>query len=278
MARALAPKPLAVWGVVNELRRAATDERALAVDGARELTAALRRELARGGDEAAIVGAGELDRAAALVYVLAAPASEDDERVLKAARRAKAPVVCVAAAPGVERVPHVLPTDVVRVPPGAGFPLEELARVLARRLGESATPLAARLPVLREAVCRQLIASFSRRNGIVGVAVFLPGADLPVLTLNQIRLVLRIAAAHGVEIDAARLPEVLGVIGAGLGFRTLAREVLGAVPVAGWLLKGAIAYAGTKAVGEAAMRYFARAAASTPGAAHPQRLVPASPE
>ena len=118
--------------------------------------------------------------------------------------------------------------------------------------------------MLREAVCRRLVDSFSRRNGIVGVAVFLPGADLPVLTLNQIRLVLRIAAAHGVEVDAARLPEVLGVIGAGLGFRTLAREALGAVPVAGWLLKGAIAYAGTKAVGEAAMRYFARAAASTP--------------
>jgi uncharacterized protein (DUF697 family) len=74
--------------------------------------------------------------------------------------------------------------------------------------------------------------------------------------------VLRIAAAHGVEIDAARLPEVLGVVGAGLGFRTVAREALGAVPLAGWLVKGAIAYAGTKAVGEAATRSFARAAAT----------------
>jgi uncharacterized protein (DUF697 family) len=264
VARALPLKPLAVWGVVNELRHAATDERALAVDGARELAVALRRELARGGDPAAIVGAGELERAAALVYVLAGPPSEDDERTLKAAHRAKAPVVCVAAAPGLERVPYVLPTDVVRVPPGAGFPLEEVARALAHRLGESATPLAARLPVLRQAVCRELISSFARKNGIVGVAVFLPGADLPVLTLNQIRLVLRIAAAHGVEVDAARLPELLGVIGAGLGFRALARAALGAVPVAGWALKGAIAYAGTKAVGEAAVRYFERAAAATP--------------
>jgi uncharacterized protein (DUF697 family) len=264
VARALALKPLAVWGVVNELRRAATDERALAVDGARELAGALRRELARGGDPAAIVGAGELDRAAALVYVLAAPPTAEDERTLKAAHRAGAPVVAVVAAPEVERVPHVLPTDVVRAGAGAGFPLEEIARVLAHRLGESATPLAARLPVLRGAVCRELISSFSRKNGIVGVAVFLPGADLPVLTLNQIRLVLRIAAAHGVEIDASRLPEVLGVIGAGLGFRTLAREALGAVPVAGWLLKGAVAYAGTRAVGEAAVRYFERAASTPP--------------
>jgi uncharacterized protein (DUF697 family) len=28
------------------------------------------------------------------------------------------------------------------------------------------------------------------------------------------------------------------------------------VPVAGWAVKGGVAYAGTKAVGEAAVRYF----------------------
>jgi hypothetical protein len=42
--------------------------------------------------------------------------------------------------------------------------------------------------------------------------------------------------------------------------------VLGAVPVAGWLVKGAIAYGGTKAIGEAAQRYFAAAAAEQPAA------------
>jgi uncharacterized protein (DUF697 family) len=87
--------------------------------------------------------------------------------------------------------------------------------------------------------------------------VFLPGVDLPVLTLNQLRLVLRIADAHGFELDAQRLPEVLGVIGAGLGFRSVASELLKLVPVAGWALKGAIAYGGTRALGEAAVRYFA---------------------
>jgi hypothetical protein len=184
VARGFPLRPLAVWGVVDELRRAATDERVLAVDGARELAGALRRELARGGDAAALVGAGDLDRAAALVHVLAAPPSEEDERTLRAARRARVPVVCVVAAAEAEHVPYVLPTDVVRVAAGAGFPLGEIANLLARRLGESATPLAARLPALREAVCRELVASFSRRNGIVGVAVFVPGADLPVLTLN----------------------------------------------------------------------------------------------
>ena len=92
--------------------------------------------------------------------------------------------------------------------------------------------------MLREPVCDALIEQFSRQNGIIGVVVFVPGADFPVLTLNQIRLVLRLAAAHGVALDQSRLPEVLATIGAGFGFRTVARQLLGAVPFAGWAVKG----------------------------------------
>jgi len=111
--------------------------------------------------------------------------------------------------------------------------------------------------VLREAVCDHLIASFAKRNAIVAGAVFVPGVDMPVLTLNQIRLVLRIALAHGEPVDSTRAVELLGVVGAGFGMRAVARELLDLVPVAGWALKSAIAYTGTKAVGEAAVRYFA---------------------
>jgi uncharacterized protein (DUF697 family) len=250
----VAKLPLALWSVAKEARLAASQDRALALAGAPELVAALKRELARDGDANALVGPEALDRAAALVYVLVGPPDED---LLKAARRARVPVVCLATGPVADGpIPYVLATDVVHARPGEGFPVGELARVLASRLGEAATPLAARLPVLREAVCNHLVESFARRNGIVGAAVFLPGADLPVLTLNQARLVLRIAAAHGVEIDRERLPEVLAVLGAGFGLRALAREALDVVPVAGWLLKGAVAYAGTRALGEAATRYF----------------------
>ena len=48
----------------------------------------------------------------------------------------------------------------------------------------------------------------------------------------------------------------LGVVGAGFGFRAVARELLDFVPVAGWALKASVAFAGTKAIGEAAVRYF----------------------
>ena len=86
---------------------------------------------------------------------------------------------------------------------------------------------------------------------------------MPVLTVNQVRLILRIADAYGFEIDKERLPEVLAVFGSGFGFRKFARRGAELVPVLGWALKGAVAYAGTRALGEAAMRYFERRAPVT---------------
>ena len=83
------------------------------------------------------------------------------------------------------------------------------------------------------------------------------------LTLNQVRLVLRIADAYGFEIDKERLPEVLAVIGSGLGFRS-ARAADGRCrPRRRLGGEGRLAYAGTRALGEAAMRYFERRAPVT---------------
>ena len=258
--------PLAVYGVLKELREAAQDVGPLAVAGEPLPAAALARELGRGAAPGS-VRQGPPAGASALVYVLAAPPTEEDRGMLKAARRARVPVVVVLAAGELEAdaVPYVPATDVLRAPAdGSAVPAAAIARVLADRLDDRGTELAARVPALRDAVCERLIARFSKQAGIVGAAVFVPGADLPVLTLNQLRLVLRIGAAHGVEVDSQRLPEILAVIGSGLAFRALARQALGFVPLAGWALKGAIAYAGTRALGEAAVRYFR---ARSPGSA-----------
>ncbi len=110
--------------------------------------------------------------------------------------------------------------------------------------------------MLRAAVCEELIRSFSKRNGIIGAAVFVPGVDMPLLTINQARLVLRIGLAFGEPIDKSTGVELLGVVGAGFGFRAIARELLDVIPFAGWAVKGGVAYAGTRAVGEAAVRFF----------------------
>src|SRR5215213_3222597 len=77
--------------------------------------------------------------AAGLVYVVASAVTEDDETLLEAHRRG-VPIVAVVTDPGFDaRIPHVLATDIVRVPAGSGFPVDEIARVLARKLGEAGT-------------------------------------------------------------------------------------------------------------------------------------------
>jgi len=250
-------KPAAVVGLVRELRAAGGRTDPLQVSGV--LAEQLARALRAGGADASVRIDGDPSTAAALVVVLGGAATEEDERLLRAASRSRTATIAVQtqgdAGPD---VPYVFATDVVVCPPGAGFPVEEIARAIAHRLGNDAPALAARLPVLRAPVCAELISSFSRRGGVIGAAVFVPGADLPVLTLNQLRLVLQIGAAHGVEIDEQRAPEILATVGNGLAFRALAREVLGLIPFAGWAVKGALAYAGTRTVGEAAVRWFSR--------------------
>jgi uncharacterized protein (DUF697 family) len=232
----------------RELRTGAGDRRPLAVAGAPALVPLLARELRAGGDPSAVVEGGDPRAAAALVWV-----GEPDEKALRAASRADVPIVAVTEG---SRVPYVLDTRLVRVRAGEGFPVDRIAKAIAGALGEDGTALAARLPVVREAVVDELIGSFSRKNGLIGVAVFIPGVDMPIMTMNQIRLVLRIALAYGESMDASRAGELLGVVGAGFGLRAVARSTLGTIPLAGWAVKGGIGYTGTRAIGEAARRYF----------------------
>jgi uncharacterized protein (DUF697 family) len=229
----------------------------LAVGGARELAAVLRRELGRDAAAGAVRPDDEPRDAAVYVHVLGGSTTGEDEDALKRARRARVPIVAVVTGPVAEvlTIPFVLATDVVRVPAGEGFPLAAIAKAIAGRLGEDAAPLAGRVPALRRAVADQLVGSFARRNGILAAATFVPGTDMPVLTLNELRLVLRLEQAHGLAADLReRLPEVAGVVGAGFGFRALARRFMEVAPVPGWAVQGAVAYAGTRALGEAALR------------------------
>jgi uncharacterized protein (DUF697 family) len=248
--------PVAVFNLIREVRTGSTERKPLAVSGARELADALRRELVRGGDESA-VRLGAADGAAALVYVIASDVTAEDEERLRAADTAGVPIVVLGPDPRTS-VPYVLATDVLPLRAGEGFPIDALARLLAGKIDEEATQLAARLPVLRRGVVEALIARVSRQNGVVGAATFVPGVDFPVLTLNQLRLVLRIAQAYGQQVDRERAPEIIGTVGAGLVLRGIARQLLAAVPVAGWAVKGAVAYAGTRALGHTAVETFER--------------------
>jgi uncharacterized protein (DUF697 family) len=240
--------PGAFLSLARDIRAGAGDRRPIVVAGARELVPLAAKALRQGGEAAAVREGGRPEDAAVLVWI-----GKADEDALRAAALAHVPIVGVTDG---DSLPYVLDTDLIAVRPGEGLPVDEIARRIAAALGENGTSLAARLPAVRDAVVDELIRLTARRNAVIAAAVFVPGVDLPVLTLNQGRLVLRIALAYGREVDGSRLPELLGVVGAGFGFRALARQLLGFVPVAGWAAQGAVAYAGTRAVGEAARRYF----------------------
>ena len=243
----------------RELGAPLRDPGPLVVGGARELAAVLRRELARDAKPGAVRHDDSPEGAALLVYVLGGEPTEEDRRALRRARKSRVPIVAVVAGPAPDdlSLPFVLATDIVRVGAGEGFPIDTIARTAARLLGDEAAPLASRLPVLRGPVSEQIVRSFSRKNALVAAVVFVPGADLPALTVNQIRMLMRLGRVHGREGGNELIREAAVTVGAGLGLRALARSLLDVVPVAGWAVKSAVAYTGTRALGEAAVWRFA---------------------
>ena len=251
----------AIRKLLKEIEASGDGDHVLAVGGAHELAPVLRQQFLRGRPAPGAVRFGGPEGAAVYVHVLAGEVTEDDEASLREARRARVPVVAVARGPARQAgaIPYVLATDVVRMAAGGNFPLEAIAETIAARLGEHGAPLAGRVPLLRAAVCRQLVSSFSRRNGVLAAAVWLPGADLPIPAVNELRLVARLAQVYGLD-PRHRVPELAATVAAALALRALAPELLDSAPRAGWALNGALAYAGTRALGEAASKRFALAA------------------
>ncbi len=122
-----------------------------------------------------------------------------------------------------------------------------------------------RLPPLRESVCAKLtrdaannalkVALASAVIDHIPIAGFVLGAfasagDMVAITGIQMMLLLHIEAAYGQDPDLQRMWQLLPVVGGGFGWRMLARELSGFIPVAGIAIKGAIGYAGTIVVGE----------------------------
>ncbi len=122
-----------------------------------------------------------------------------------------------------------------------------------------------RLPPLRESVAAKLTRDAANNAlkvalasavvdhiPVVGIVLgaFASAGDMVAITGIQMMLLLHIQAAYGKDPDVQRMWQLLPVIGGGFGWRTLARELVGFVPVAGIAIKGAIAYAGTIVVGE----------------------------
>jgi uncharacterized protein (DUF697 family) len=149
------------------------------------------------------------------------------------------------------------PGEIPLPPPGAAS-ADGLAPRIVKALDEEyLVPLAKAYPAMRRAACEEIIRKNARQNAVVGLLP-IPGADMPVMTANQARMVLNLAAAYGEELSLQRARELIGVLAAGFGLRALTRQVVKVVPVGGWAAAAAIGYAGTVAMGRSTMLYFER--------------------
>jgi hypothetical protein len=240
-----------IFGALRETRQNAAVPRTLLVRGV--MADVLARELTAGGDSSVVRVGGELGDADALVLVLSGQASEDEVELLRLAMRSGKVALVVQLRPAFdEEIPYVLATNVVDVPAGAGFPLDEICGLLARRLGERVVPLAASLPRLRGVAITELTREAARRNAIVVLSLRSPALHLPVMLTNQARLSYDIAAAYGGELGSTRLADGAAATGAAYGLRTLARRSVPSIPGVQRLARAGIAYAGTLAIGELA--------------------------
>ena len=149
--------------------------------------------------------------------------------------------------------------------------IERLRADIVKRNAERAPAFGRALPAFRAAAAKQVIDETSAANAqfslVSNIPTILPivgniaaaGADFIVLTKNQVMMLYKLAAVFGRDLRDQRgiLQDVLPVVGAGLFWRTAARQAATWLPfAAGTIPKLAIAYVGTMAVGRAAEFYY----------------------
>jgi hypothetical protein len=143
---------------------------------------------------------------------------------------------------------------------------ELCVRAILKRKPDWALPLARHFFPFREPVVKDLIQRVSRENAMFSLATALPdilplislpwaigefASDTAFLTMNQIRMAFMVAAASDHPVGYREQKGEIGSILAGaFGFRAVARQLVGKIPLGGGLVpKAAIAYAGTRVVG-----------------------------
>ena len=151
---------------------------------------------------------------------------------------------------------------------------ERTIREILRGNEDLHLPLARQFPVFRPQVLDRIIHTIARENALFAIATALPdvvpnlmelpwalgewASDTAFLTVNQVRMAFMIAAACDREVGLQhQKTEALTIGASAFGWRALARELVGKIPLGGGLIpKGAIAYAGTYVAGKGLERYY----------------------
>lgn len=187
------------------------------------------------------------------IVVVVAGATRSAAAILEESASHGIPVVVVSQddvpIPGVPTANHISdpePSDLI----------VKLGDWLVDHAEKHRLPLAANFLFMRRAVALESVRATAFQNAVVGGLLFIPGADMPVMTANQAKMLLQIAAAYGQPLGKERIKELAVVVGGAFAFRTVARQIAGFVPGLGWAIKAGIGYSGTLAMGHAAVEYF----------------------
>jgi len=121
----------------------------------------------------------------------------------------------------------------------------------ADNLSEHRMALASDFIFMRPALAQATIAATARQNAVIAAVFFLPGADLPAMTLNQVKMVLQLAFIYGEELTLKRVAEAVVVVLCAYGSRALARYATEDMPkLLKWPTRIAVAYGSTFALGK----------------------------
>jgi hypothetical protein len=151
-------------------------------------------------------------------------------------------------------------------------PQRTIRDVLANR-PDLAIPLALHVHPFREEVSKRIVKKVARENALFSLATAIPdiipfislpwaigefASDTAILTANQIRMAFLLAAASDRTVGyREQKGEIATIVAGAFGWRALARELVGKIPMGGGLLpKAAIAYAGTRVAGMSLERYY----------------------
>jgi hypothetical protein len=222
----------------------------------------LARELAAGAEPGAVLIGGGPNAAGAdvIVHVIAGDPSEDDAGLVRAAEAAGTPVVLIQLWPQPKwTAPFVLTPFVVECRAGEGFPVREIADRIAEA-AEHAPSLAARVPVLQDAVADDVVRGAVVRAAILGVLGSRRGGSRSALALEQVRALSRLRALDS-EAGAAADPRLAAgaaalVYASSFALRAGARAARGKLPAS--LANAAFAAAGTWALAKVARELEAR--------------------
>lgn len=220
----------------------------------------LARALAEGADPDSVVvsSTGELSAAAVAVHVIAGDPSSADEALVQAADRSGVPIVLVQLWPQADWTrPFVLSPFVVECRAGEGFPVGEIAHRIADAAVDHAPALAARIPVLRDAVAGTVLRRSMIRTALIALGSGREGAARAVLALEHARMLARLRTTDAHTANAAAFPIVAGVAGAAVASSVALRV---AARTAGRsfgapLVNAAVVAAASWGLGQAARRF-----------------------